>query len=79
MDIEKTVVDIISEQLGVSVSEITLEKSFVEDLDLDSLDLTEMLMSLEEVFGYSISEQDAASLRTVGDVVKYITAKTDPK
>lgn len=72
MSIEQDVIDIIVEQLGVDVSDVTLEKSFVEDLNADSLDLTELIMTFEERFGFEISEEDAEKLKTVGDVVGYI-------
>jgi acyl carrier protein len=72
MAIEREVIDIIVEQLGVDASDVTLDKSFVEDLNADSLDLTELIMTFEERFGFEISEEDAEKLKTVGDVVKYI-------
>lgn len=72
MSIEQEVVDIIVEQLGVDVSDVSSEKSFVEDLNADSLDLTELIMTFEERFGFEISEEDAEHLKTVGDVIQYI-------
>lgn len=72
MTIQKEVIDIIVEQLGVDVNDVTLEKSFVEDLNADSLDLTELIMTFEERFGFEISEEDAEKLKTVSDVVDYI-------
>ena len=48
------------------------EKSFVEDLEADSLDLTELIMTFEERVGFEISEEDAEKLKTVGDVIAYI-------
>ncbi|NGX32841.1 MAG: hypothetical protein K1060chlam4_00894, partial [Candidatus Anoxychlamydiales bacterium] len=51
------------------------EKSFVEDLNADSLDLTELIMTFEERFGFEISEEDAEKLKSVGDVIKYIENK----
>ncbi|HSW72707.1 MAG TPA: acyl carrier protein [Chlamydiales bacterium] len=72
MSLEREVIDIIVEQLGVDASDVTLDKSFVEDLNADSLDLTELIMTFEERFGFEISEEDAEKLKTVGDVVKYI-------
>lgn len=72
MTIQKEVIDIIVEQLGVDASEVTTAKSFVEDLNADSLDLTELIMTFEERFGFEISEEDAEKLKTVGDVVDYI-------
>ena len=75
MSVEKEVIDIIVEQLGVDSADVTVEKSFVEDLNADSLDLTELIMTFEERFGFEISEEDAEKLKTVGDVVKYIEDK----
>lgn len=75
MSTEQEVIDIIVEQLGVDSSEVTLEKSFIEDLNADSLDLTELIMTFEERFGFEISEEDAEKLKTVKDVVDYIEAR----
>jgi len=72
MAVEQEVIDIIVEQLGVDKEDVTLPKSFVEDLNADSLDLTELIMTLEERFGCEISEEEAEKLKTVGDVVAYI-------
>ena len=70
--LEKEVIDIVVEQLGVDPSEVASEKSFVEDLNADSLDLTELIMTFEERFGCEIPEEQAEKLKTVGDVVEYI-------
>ena len=75
MSIEKEVIDIVVEQLGVDAAGVTGAKSFVEDLNADSLDLTELIMTFEEHFGFEISEEDAEKLKTVGDVVEYIEQK----
>jgi acyl carrier protein len=75
MALDKEVIDIVVEQLGVDAADVTLEKSFVEDLNADSLDLTELIMTFEERFGFEISEEDAEKLKTVGDVVTYIKKK----
>lgn len=72
MAIEKEVIDIVVDQLGVDADDVTLEKSFVEDLNADSLDLTELIMTFEERFGFDINEKDAENLKTVADVVNYI-------
>lgn len=72
MSTEQEVIDIVVEQLGVDRDDVTLTKSFVEDLNADSLDLTELIMTFEERFGCEISEEEAEKLKTVGDVVKYI-------
>jgi acyl carrier protein len=72
MSVQQEVIDIIIEQLGVDFNEVTPEKSFVEDLNADSLDLTELIMTFEERFGFEISEEDAEKLKTVNDVIEYI-------
>lgn len=75
MAIEKEVIDIVVEQLGVDAADVSTEKSFVEDLNADSLDLTELIMTFEEHFGFEISEEDAEKLKTIGDVIDYVKAK----
>lgn len=72
MSVQQEVIDIVVEQLGVDKEDVSLSKSFVEDLNADSLDLTELIMTLEERFACEISEQEAEKLKTVGDVVSYI-------
>lgn len=63
---------IVTEQLGVDEEEVTPEASFVDDLNADSLDLVELIMSLEEEFGLEISDEDAEGIKTVGDAASYI-------
>ncbi|MEZ5314741.1 MAG: acyl carrier protein [Chlamydiales bacterium] len=75
MSLEKEVTDIVVEQLGVDQQDVTPEKSFIEDLNADSLDLTELIMTFEERFGFEISEEEAEKLKTVGDVINYIGKK----
>ncbi|MBM3198608.1 MAG: acyl carrier protein [Chlamydiae bacterium] len=75
MSIEKEVIDIVVEQLGVDIEDVSLDKSFVEDLNADSLDLTELIMNFEERFGFEMAEGEAEKLKTVGDVVTFIKKK----
>jgi acyl carrier protein len=63
---------LVTEQLGVDEEEVTPEASFVDDLNADSLDLVELIMSLEEEFGLEISDEDAEKIVTVGDAASYI-------
>ena len=63
---------IIVEQLGVDEEEVTPTASFVEDLNADSLDLVELIMSLEEEFGMEISDEDAERIQKVSDATEYI-------
>ena len=66
---------IIAEQLNIEASEITLESSFKDDLNADSLDLFEMVMALEDNYGVEIPSEDLEKLLTVGDVVNYLKDK----
>ena len=63
---------IIVEQLGVDDEQVTPQASFVEDLNADSLDLVELIMSLEEEFGMEISDEDAEKIQKVSDAVEFI-------
>ena len=69
------VASLIAEQLNKPVEEITAEKEIVKDLGADSLDVVEMIMTLEEQFGITIPEEDAIAIKTVEDIVKIIDAK----
>lgn len=72
MSLEKEVIEIVVEQLGIDESQVTPEVSFVEDLNADSLDLTELIMTFEERFRTDIPDEDAEKIRTVGDAINYI-------
>ena len=72
MSAEERLKKIIAEQLSVSEEEITPDASFIEDLNADSLDLVELIMSLEEEFGVKISDEDAEKIRTVRDAMEYL-------
>ena len=65
---------IITEQLGVDEEDITPEARFVDDLNADSLDLVELIMSLEEEFGVEIPDEDAEKIVTVQNAASYIEA-----
>lgn len=64
--------EIIVEQLGVAENTVTSEASFIDDLGADSLDIVELIMSLEEEFDMEIPDSDAEKIVTVNDVVEYI-------
>ena len=71
VDFEK-IKKIIVDQLGVDESEVTPEASFVDDLGADSLDIVDLVMSLEEEFDTEIPDEEIENIKTVGDMVKYI-------
>ncbi|MBR2917010.1 MAG: acyl carrier protein [Clostridia bacterium] len=72
MDIFETVKAVVAEQLGVDESEITMDSSFNDDLEADSLDIVELMMALEDEFKIEISDDEAGKISTIGDVVEYI-------
>lgn len=71
-DMEARLKKIVAEQLGVDESKIVPSARFTEDLNADSLDLVEMIMSLEEEFGVEIPDEDAEKIVTVQDAITYI-------
>ncbi|WP_461833301.1 acyl carrier protein [Desulfothermus sp.] len=66
---------IVSEQLDVDPEQVVPEASFVDDLGADSLDLTELIMAMEDEFDMEIDDEEAQKLRTVQDVINYIESK----
>ena len=73
MSVEQRVREIVAEQLERDVNEVTNTASFIEDLGADSLDIVEMVMKMEEEFGIEIPDEEAEKIKTVNDVIKYIT------
>ena len=69
--------DVIVDQLSVDEDDVTSEASFFDDLGADSLDIVELVMALEDSFGVSIPDEEAESIKTVGDAVEYIAANQD--
>ena len=75
-DVLERVTKIIVDRLGVEETQVTLEASFKDDLGADSLDVVELVMELEDEFDMEISDEDAETITTVGEVVKYIQSHT---
>lgn len=75
MSVEDRVKKIIIDQLGVSADEVKPEASFVDDLGADSLDLTELIMAMEEEFDLEIDDEEAQKLLKVKDAVDYVSSK----
>lgn len=71
-DTYSEVKDVIVELLNVDPEKVTMEARFREELEADSLDLVELIMAFEDKFGGEISDDDAQSITTVGEAVKYI-------
>jgi len=76
MSVKDKVIKIIAEKLSVEPEEIVPEASFIDDLGADSLDIVELIMSMEEEFDIDISDEDAEKLVKVKDVFEYINAHT---
>jgi acyl carrier protein len=68
--------DVIAKQLGVDIEKVTSEASFVDTLGADSLDLVELIMTLEEEFNIEITDEDAEKLLTVQDTIEFIKEKS---
>jgi len=64
--------EIVVDKLGVEESDIVPDASFIDDLNADSLDLVELIMSLEETFDIEIPDEDAEKIQTVGDAMAYL-------
>ncbi len=74
--VEERVRNIIVDQLAVESDKVTTAASFIDDLGADSLDIVELVMTMEEEFDLDIPDEDAEKMKTVGDVVKYIASKS---
>jgi acyl carrier protein len=71
--LEQQVRNIVAEQLGVDASEVRPDASILDDLGADSLDVVEMVMSLEEAFDIEVPDSDVEEMRTVSDIERYVT------
>lgn len=69
------IIKIVSEATKVEEGKIDTHTSFVDDLNLDSLDMVEMMMKVEDEFGVEIPEDETENLKTIGDVIKFIESK----
>ena len=69
--------EVIVDQLSADEDDVTPDASFFDDLGADSLDIVELVMALEDTFNISIPDEDAESIKTVGDAVDYIAANME--
>lgn len=72
MEVFEKIREITADQLDIEESSITLDSSFINDLEADSLDLVQLMMAFEEEFDMEISDEEAEEISTVGDAVNYI-------
>ena len=75
--VEERVRNIICDQLAVEPEKVSVTASFIDDLGADSLDIVELVMTMEEEFDLDIPDEDAEKMKTVGDAVKYIEEKAN--
>jgi acyl carrier protein len=77
MSLEARVTDLIVEQLGVSKEEAVTNASFIDDLGADSLDIVELVMTLEETFDIEIPDDDAEKMQTISDAIGYLKERVE--
>ena len=77
MTVNERVKNIVAEQLGIGVDEVSNESSFIDDLGADSLDTVELVMALEEEFDVEISDEQAENISTVQSAIDYINNSSD--
>ena len=75
MPLEEKVIKLVMEQLDVTREECVLEASFIDDLGADSLDLVELIMEMEEVFGLEIADEELEKIRSIKDVIDFLKSK----
>lgn len=71
-EIQSGLAEIVNEVAGIPADDVQMDKSFTDDLDIDSLSMVEVVVAAEEKFGVKIPDDDVKNLRTVGDAVSYI-------
>ena len=71
-EIRADLANIVNEVTGIDTDDVQLDKSFTDDLDVDSLSMVEIIYAAEEKFGVSIPDEESKNLKTVGDAVAYI-------
>jgi len=75
MTLEEKVIKLVMEQLDVTREECVPEASFIDDLGADSLDLVELIMEMEEVFGIEIADEELEKIRTIKNVIEFLKSK----
>jgi acyl carrier protein len=75
MTLEEKVIKLIMDQLDVTKEQCVVEASFIDDLGADSLDIVELLMEMEEVFGVEIADEELEKIVTIKDVIDFLKQK----
>ena len=75
-DLTGRICALVADQLGVDIAEITPEASILDDLGADSLDVVELVMSLEDTFDIEVPDEEVESMRTIGDIQQYVCRAT---
>jgi acyl carrier protein len=71
-DLEGRIRTLVADQLGADIEEVTPDASILDDLGADSLDVVELVMSLEDVFDIEVSDEEVEGMRTIGDIQQYV-------
>ena len=71
-EIRADLAEIVNDIAGVATEDVQLDKSFVDDLDVDSLAMVEIIVGCEDKFGVTIPDEESKNLKTVGDAVAYV-------
>ena len=78
-EIQEKISQIVSEQMGIDKSELTKETSFVDDLNVDSLDTVELVMEFEDEFEITIPDEEVEKIQTIGQAIDYIIEHAEQK
>jgi acyl carrier protein len=71
-ELEGRICNLVADQLGVDIAEVTPDASILDDLGADSLDVVELVMSLEDAFDIEVSDEEVEGMRTIGDIQQYV-------
>jgi acyl carrier protein len=71
-ELEGRICNLVADQLGIDVAEVTADASILDDLGADSLDVVELVLSLEDAFDIEVSDEEVEGMRTIGDIQQYV-------
>ena len=72
---QERIINSISEQLSIDAGKITLDSDFISDLNADSLDIVQMLITMESEYGVEFDDDEIKGIKTVGDIVKFVESR----